>query len=105
MPATAKAAALRALQELPGVGPSIADDLYDLGLRQPDDLVGRDPEALYERCCKLRKARIDRCLLYVFRCAVHVATFAPRDPMLRQWWNWKDGGKALRARDASAKRR
>ncbi len=90
---TAKAAALRALQELPGVGPSIAADLYALGLRHPDDLVGRDPEDLYERSCKLQGVRIDRCLLYVYRCAVHYAAHRPRDPERCKWWNWKDGGK------------
>jgi hypothetical protein len=98
MPATDKPAALRALQELPGVGPSIADDLYALGIRKPDDLVGRDPDALYEKSCKLQGVRIDRCLLYVYRCAVNYATNPPRDPELCKWWNWKDGGMADRRR-------
>ena len=96
MPATAKAQALHALQELPGVGPSIAGDLYALGARTPDDLAGRDPDDLYERLCKLQGTRVDRCMLYVFRCAVHYATHRPRDPELSKWWNWKDGGPALR---------
>ena len=51
--ATAKTAALRALQELPGVGPSIAGDLYALGLRAPADLVGRSPDDLYEKICQM----------------------------------------------------
>jgi hypothetical protein len=93
MPATAKTAALRALQELPGVGPSIAGDLYALGIRRPDDLVGRDPLDLYERSCKIQGVRIDRCLLYVYRCVVDYATHRPRDPERCKWWNWKDGGR------------
>ena len=86
----AKAAALRDLQTLPGVGPSIAGDLWALGVRAPADLRGRDPERLYEDFCALQGTRVDRCLLYVFRCAVHAATHPTADPELRKWWNWKD---------------
>ncbi|NMB56563.1 pathogenicity locus, partial [Candidatus Beckwithbacteria bacterium] len=31
----------------------------------------------------------DRCLLYVFRCAVYYAK-GGRDPEKLKWWNWKD---------------
>jgi Pathogenicity locus len=98
MATNAKAAALCALQEIPGVGPSIAADLYALGLREVDDLVGRDPEAMYERSCELQGVRIDRCLLYVYRCAVNYATHRPTDPQAKLWWNWKDGGRFARRR-------
>lgn len=83
-------AALRALQALPGVGPSIAQDLLDLGFRRPEDLRGRDPEALYSGLAALRGSHQDRCLLYVFRCAVHVAEHPDAPAPLRLWWNWKD---------------
>jgi hypothetical protein len=96
MPATDKAATLRDLQQLPGVGPRVAGDLYALGIRAPEDLVGRDPDALYEHLCELQGTRVDRCMLYVFRCAVNYATRRPRDPELCKWWNWKDGGRATR---------
>ena len=81
---------LKALQVLPGVGPSIARDLLDLGLKKPADLVGADPEALYERSCVLQGVRIDRCLLYVYRCAIHAAEHPEASEELRKWWNWKD---------------
>jgi hypothetical protein len=86
----AETQALKALRALPGVGPSIARDLYDLGFRKPEDLRGADPEALYERSCALQGIRIDRCLLYVYRCAVHVAEHPDADETRRKWWNWKD---------------
>ncbi len=98
MPATARAESLRALQQIPGVGPSIAGDLWALGMRKPEDLVGQNPEDLYERSCKIQGVRIDRCLLYVYRCAVNYATHRPRDPELCKWWNWKDGGRAMARR-------
>ncbi|HOS38624.1 MAG TPA: helix-hairpin-helix domain-containing protein [Spirochaetota bacterium] len=87
---TNKQTVLRRLMTLPGVGASIADDLYGIGVRAPEELRGADPEALYERICARQKARIDRCLLYVMRCAVHYASTETRDPELLKWWNWKD---------------
>lgn len=87
-------AALRALQALPGVGPSIAQDLFDLGFRRPEDLRGHDPEALYSRLAVLRGSHQDRCLLYVFRCAVHAAENPDAPAPLRLWWNWKGPPRA-----------
>ena len=81
---------MRGLQEIPGVGPSIADDLYKLGIRKVSDLKGRDPERLYHRLCRLQGAHIDRCVLYVFRCAVYYASASRPDPDKLLWWNWSD---------------
>ena len=55
----------QAFQRIPGVGPSIGADLVDLGVRGLDDLAGRCPEALYRDLIDLRRAEIDRCVLYV----------------------------------------
>jgi hypothetical protein len=78
------------LTNIPGVGRSIAQDLRDLGFQQVEDLKGKDPEELYERLCLQRGQHIDRCVLYVFRCAVYYATEEEHDPDLLKWWNWKD---------------
>lgn len=78
------------LERIPGVGPSISQDLRDLGMRRVEDLHGADPEALYEQLCLLRGQHIDRCVLYVFRCAVYFARHRDHDPELLKWWNWKD---------------
>lgn len=80
------------LQEIPGVGPSIAGDLNGLGVHRVEDLRGADPERLYEQLCTLRGAPIDRCVLYVFRCAVYYASEPNHDAELLKWWNWKDVG-------------
>jgi hypothetical protein len=79
-----------ALETIPGVGRSIADDLRALGYRSAEDLAGEDPEAMYQRLCDLRGERIDRCVLYVFRCAVYCTSTPNPDPDLTQWWKWKD---------------
>ena len=33
---------------------------------------------------------VDRCLLYVFRCACYYARTKRPDPQKLLWWNWKD---------------
>ena len=81
---------LKKLQEIPGVGKSLARDLYDLGIRKIDDLIDKDPELLYRKLCALRGQHIDRCVLYVFRCAVYYASESEYDVRLLKWWNWKD---------------
>ena len=35
------------LQSLPSIGPSLAQDLRDLGFRCPEDLHGQDPEKMF----------------------------------------------------------
>ena len=78
------------LQSIPGVGPAIARDLHDLGYTSVPGLQGQDPEAIYARLCDLRGGHIDRCVLYVFRCAVYFAGPGTHEPELLKWWNWKD---------------
>ena len=81
---------LKELRTIPGVGPSIAQDLYDLGIRSVDDLVDKNPEELYRSLYALHEKKLDRCLLYVFRCAVYFASTNNHKPELLKWWNWKD---------------
>lgn len=78
------------LETIPGVGPSIARDLGDLGLDRVASLRGRDPERLYADLIALRGGPVDRCVLYVFRCAVYYADRRRHRPELLKWWNWKD---------------
>ena len=81
---------LRELQTIPGIGPSLAQDLYALGIRRVADLKRRSPEKLYRRLEQLTRSRQDRCVLYTFRCAVYYAQTPRPDPRRLLWWNWKD---------------
>ncbi|MGD2122736.1 MAG: helix-hairpin-helix domain-containing protein [Gemmatimonadota bacterium] len=81
---------MSALQEIPGVGPSLSRDLQDLGYAQVSDLVGEDPEQMYAHLMHLRGQQQDRCVLYVFRCAVYYASTPNPDPELLKWWAWTD---------------
>ena len=78
------------LRRIPGVGPRTEEDLIRLGHTTVESLRDVDPEALYERDCALRGCRIDRCQLYVYRCAVYFASTENPDPEKLKWWNWKD---------------
>lgn len=77
------------LQTIPGIGPSMAQDLRDLGYFKVKDLIGQDPEMMYKRLCLMHDMHIDRCVLYVFRCAVYYASESEHEYELLKWWNWK----------------
>lgn len=78
------------LQTIPGVGPRTAADLRSIGIQRVSQLKGRSPERLYRRLCVAHGGHLDRCVLYVLRCAVYYAgTSRPRAEKLK-WWNWKD---------------
>jgi len=81
---------IRELKTIPGVGPKTAADLIGLGIRSAADLKGRDPQQLYDELCMRAGTVVDRCMLYVFRCAVYYASTPKPDPALLKWWNWKD---------------
>ncbi len=77
---------------IPGVGKSIATDLYNIGITDIDDLIGKDPQELYDMSNKFAGCIQDRCLLYVFRCAVYFAETPTnrQDSEKLKYWNWKD---------------
>jgi len=82
--------ALKELQQVPGVGKKTAEDLWNLGYRSVQDLKDRNPEELYLRLCAREGVHVDRCMLYVFRCAVYYASNKTHNPELLKWWSWKD---------------
>ncbi len=77
-------------QTIPGVGKKLSQELVDLGYCEVSELRGEDPEIIYQNLMTLRGHHIDRCVLYVFRCAVYFASHPTHDAELLKWWNWKD---------------
>lgn len=79
------------LEDLPGVGPSIADDFRRIGIACPSQLLDAEPEELYDRLATL-DGPTDRCVLYVFRAAHYYVSTADADldQHLLLWWHWKD---------------
>ena len=82
---------LKELRQIPGVGISIANDLYNIGITSVAALKGKDSQTLYDASNHYAGTIQDRCLLYVFRCAVYYAETATdkREPEKLKWWNWK----------------
>jgi hypothetical protein len=82
---------LKQLQTIPGVGKSIALDLWNIDIKSIDDLKGKSPEKMFLQSNNLVGMVQDRCLLYVFRCAVYFAEtdVYQRDKEKLKWWNWK----------------
>jgi hypothetical protein len=73
---------LTELEQLPNVGPAVAADLRLLGVTVPQDLLGRDPYAMFEELCRLTKQRHDPCLLDTFIAAVRFMG----GEAARPWW-------------------
>ena len=78
------------LRHIPGVGVQTEKDLQALGYATIASLRGADPEEMYQRECTMRGVQVDRCQLYVYRCAVYFAETAHPDPEKCKWWYWKD---------------
>ncbi len=77
------------LQQIPGIGTSIAKDLIDIGINSVADLKNKNPEYLYS-LLEEQNGKTDKCVLYVFRCAIYFANNKTHDPGKLKWWNWKD---------------
>lgn len=77
-------------QIIPGVGKNLSKDLVDLGYQKTNELKDENPETMYQNLMTLRGHHIDRCVLYVFRCAVYYVSHSVHEPELLKWWNWKD---------------
>ena len=78
------------LQTIPGVGPNMEEHLRALGYESPEALRGADPEEMYLRDCLRCGGTLDRCVLYVYRCAVYFAETPEPEREKCDWWYWKD---------------
>jgi hypothetical protein len=78
------------LEQIPGVGKNIAQDIANIGIHSVGQLKDQNPEKLYQKLCDFKASPVDRCMLYVLRCAVYYASNTEHNPQLLKWWNWKD---------------
>ena len=84
-------------EDIPNVGPAIAADLRRLGITSPDELLRRDPYAMYDDLSRITGQRHDPCLLDTFISAVRYMEGAPKKP----WWRYT----AERKRELAARSR
>ncbi|MGN1031578.1 MAG: helix-hairpin-helix domain-containing protein [Butyricicoccaceae bacterium] len=78
------------LRTIPGIGKQGEQDLIALGYPNVASLRGADPQEMYDRECAMRGVKVDRCVLYVYRCAVYYASTEHPEPEKCKWWYWKD---------------
>ena len=83
-------ALVKALSRVAGLGPSLGEDLWKIGIRSLQELRESDPEELYARLEEITGKHQDRCVLYSFRCAVNDLRNPGADRESRLWWNWKE---------------
>lgn len=81
---------LHTLTDLPNVGPAMARDFVLLGYDTPQQLVGADPQALFDALCARTGVRQDPCVLDTI---MSVTRFlAGEDP--QPWWIYTAERKA-----------
>ena len=81
---TVNRADVTALQQIPNVGPAIESDMRLIGVRSPQDLLGKDPYEMYECLCEITGERHDPCVIDVFIAAVRFMAGEPAKP----WWKY-----------------
>jgi len=92
MPTDTKQQVVKELSTIPGIGKSLATDLWNIGITSIADLKSKNPEVLYDLSNNYACAIQDRCVLYAFRCAVYYSNTPKeeQEPDKLKWWNWKD---------------
>jgi hypothetical protein len=88
---------LASLQEIPNIGPSLAESLQRAGIKRPRQLKGRDPYVLYATLCKRTGVRHDPCVLDTFISAVRYMEGGPVQP----WWHFTPERRKNHARYAA----
>jgi hypothetical protein len=75
---------IKSFQDIPNVGKAIEKDFIVIGLKQPLDLVGKDPYQMYETLCHITQKRHDPCVIDVFISAVNYMQGGPA----KKWWEF-----------------
>lgn len=58
------------LEELPNIGPAMAEDLRLLGIAKPAQLIGQNAYQMHRKLCTLTGKKHDPCVIDVFLAAV-----------------------------------
>ncbi|GAI18071.1 unnamed protein product [marine sediment metagenome] len=82
-----ESSSLQELEQIPGVGKTIAQDMQNIGIHSIDALKGRQAE-LYDRLCEFKASPVDRCMLYVFNWLYTMAKYDIPDTSDEN--DWKD---------------
>lgn len=91
LPKAASSLECHALEQLPNIGVSLAQDLRLIGIDHPRALATADAMALYQALCAKTGKRQDPCVLDTFMAVTDFMRGAPPAP----WWQYTVKRKAL----------
>jgi len=90
-PDKVKRESTKTLKDLPNIGPSLAEDLRRIGIKEPEGLIGRDPVELYKKLGALTGVRPDPCVLDVF---MSITDFM-NGGTPKVWWSYTQQRKRM----------
>lgn len=77
------------LESLPNIGQAMSKDLNLLGIKHPQQLIGKNAYQLHNRLCGLKNATVDPCVIDVFLSVIHYMEGGEALP----WWNFTEERK------------
>jgi len=83
-----------ALEQIPNIGRKKADSLRQLDIREPADLVGKDPFELYRAACRTARSQHDPSVIDTFISAIRFVNGEPA----RSWWSYTSERKRTLSR-------
>ncbi len=81
---------ITSFQDIPNVGKAIKKDFVLIGVKEPIDLVDKDPYKMYHDLCNVTQQRYDPCVIDVFISAVNYMKGGPP----KKWWEFTKERKA-----------
>ena len=82
---------IKNFQDIPNVGKAIEKDFILLGIKEPSELIGKDPYQMYSDLCDVTGIRHDPCVIDVFISAVKYMEGGPP----RKWWEFTNERKKI----------
>jgi len=75
---------IKNLQDIPNVGKMIEKNFILLGIKEPIELIGKDPYQMYSDLCNVTCKQQDPCVIDVFISAVRYMEGGPA----KKWWEF-----------------
>ena len=82
-------------QDIPNVGKAIEKDFFLIGLKEPIELINKDPYLMYEELCKSTQRKHDPCVIDIFISAIKYMKGEPS----KKWWEFTQERKAKMSGD------
>jgi len=80
---------VKKFQDIPNVGKAIEKNFILLGIKEPIELIGKDPYQMYSDLCNVTGSCCDPCVIDVFISAVRYMEGGPP----KKWWEFTNERK------------